>query len=217
MATFEHESSKERLEPFIRNEVLPKLKSLIDQQTEQFVEFLMENCKLLKVIKDQHLEESNSFEDGKLFYLHQGIAQSCHYTPFNNKLNVSRIWTKEEVIFDSNSLHNEQDRKESIQMLEDGELLCISYSKLKVFLTLFPNMIALFLSIQTEREEHAKFYQTLLKLSVKERVKLFIDRYPGIMARINNDYIALYLGIARGRLSKAYNDLKKDNASENDL
>lgn len=217
MATFEHESSKERLELFIRNEVLPKLKSLIDQQAEQFVEFLMENCKLLKVIKDQHLEESNSFEDGKLFYLYQGIAQSCHYTPFNNKLNVSRIWTKDEVIFDSNSLHNKQDRDESIQMLEDGELLCISYSKLKIFLTLFPNMIAFFLRIQTEREVHSKFYQILLKLSVKERVKLFIDRYPGIMARINNDYIALYLGIARGRLSKAYNSLKNDKTSENDL
>lgn len=210
MTAFEHEFSMPRLEIIIRKEIVPKLEFIAGEQPAHISLFLIKHCKLLKSSKDQHLEESNSFEDGRLFYLHKGIARSYHYIALNDKLNVSRIWIKNDVIFDLNSYLNKSDRVDALQMLEEGEVLYISYGNLKTFVELYPNMIFLLLWIQIEQEKRCFFYHTFLNLNVDERVKIFLDRHPGIMPRINNDYIAAHLGINRSSLSIAYQAYKQD-------
>jgi CRP-like cAMP-binding protein len=159
---------------------------------------------LRPAVKDQFIEVGGSFEDGNLYYLYSGIARSCYYGPDVDKPIISRIWKKHEVIFDVNCFLKSKNRNEAIQMLEDGELLSISYPSLKSLIETFPKTLSLLLFLQAENETYYKFYQHLLKQTVEERVRLYLNNNPTISSRINKDCIALHLGISRSKFSSAY-------------
>jgi|GEM_PF-1995103 len=204
MIPFENESNKDRLERIIKNDILPKLESIVGAQLSQFVDLLLQNSKLKSFAKDQYLEESRSFEDGKLFYICSGIARTFYYDADSEKPIISRIWKKHDVIFDVSSFRNEADRTETAQMLEEGELLTIDYYNLKNLLNVFPQMISFLLCLQAEREKYALFYQRLLKLSVEDRVRRYLNNNPTLTNRINKDCIATHLGVSRSKFSSAY-------------
>jgi CRP-like cAMP-binding protein len=204
MIPFQNESNKDRLERIIRNEILPKLESIVGAQLSEFVDLLLQSSKLKNFAKDQYLEESRSFEDGKLFYITSGIARTFYYDTSSDKPIISRIWKKHDVIFDVNSFQNEEDRAETVQMLEDGELLTVDYYNLKNLLNTFPKMISCVLCLQAEREKYAMFYQRLLKLSVEDRVRLYLNDNPTLSNRISQDCIATHLGVSRSKFSNAY-------------
>lgn len=209
MIPFENESNKERLERIIRNEILPKLESIVGAQLSEFVDLLLRSSKLKNFAKDQYLEESRSFEDGKLFYITSGIARTFYYDTSSDKPIISRIWKKHDVIFDVNSFQNEEERAETIQMLEEGELLTIDYYSLKNLLNVFPKMTSCVLCLQAEREKYAMFYQRLLKLSVEDRVRLYLNDNPTLSNRVNKDCIATLLGVSRSKFSSAYSLYKQ--------
>lgn len=204
MIPCKNESNKDRLERIIRNEILPKLESIVDAQLSEFVDLLLQSCKLKNYAKDQYLEESRSFEDGKLFYITSGIARSFYYDSSSDKPIISRIWKKHDVIFDVNSFQHQEDRAETVQMLEDGELLMIDYYSLKNLLNVFPKMAHCVMCLQAEREKYAMFYQRLLKLSVEDRVLLYLNDNPTLSNRVNKDCLATLLGVSRSKFSDAY-------------
>lgn len=214
MREFDFQSKTLRVDDLIKNEIIPKLEAIVGPITKDCIELLISNTKLRPAIKDQFIEVGGSFEDGSLYYLYSGIARSCYYGPDVQKPIISRIWKKHEVIFDVNSFMNNESRTEAIQMLEDGELLSISYSGLKCIIDTFPKMLSLLLYLQAENEKYNKFYQHLLKLSVEERVKLYLNHNPTICSRINKDCIALHLGISRSKFSSAYTQYKLSKDSQ---
>jgi CRP-like cAMP-binding protein len=89
-------------------------------------------------------------------------------------------------------------------MLESGTLITISYSNLKLLLSEFSGMYPVFLHFQAEREKQHSAYQHLLKSTVEERVRIFLDDNPGITTRISNDHIANHLDMSRTTFSSAY-------------
>ncbi|MDR6782331.1 CRP-like cAMP-binding protein [Pedobacter africanus] len=204
MTNFKNELNGERLERIIRKEIMPKLEAHGGEQSEEFITRFIKRSKLRPFAKDQYLEESRDFADGKLFYLISGIARTVYYPTANDKPVIPRIWKKGEVIFDVNSFKNETERIESIQMLEEGEAITISYDSIKELLKDFPNMVSFLLCLQAERENYSRYYQRLLKLAAEESVAMYLQDNPGIEHRINKDIIALYLGISRSKFSSAY-------------
>ncbi len=208
MKEFDFQSKKLRTEGIIRNEIVPKMESIVGPIAKQCIELLIANSKCKPVTKEQFIETGGSFEDGSLYYLYSGIARSCYYGPDVEKPIISRIWKKHEVMFDLNSFLNSDYRTEAIQMLEDGEVLSLSYPVLKSLIDTFPKMLPLLLFLQAENEKHNKFYQHLLKQTVEERVRLYLDHNPTISSRINKDCIALHLGISRSKFSAAYTQYK---------
>lgn len=213
MTVFGNESNKVRLEKIIRQEIAPKLAVLADPLTEECIEYITLNSRLKQVTKDQYIEDNGSFEDGHLNYLYSGIAQSFYYDYETDKTFITRLWKKDEVMFDANSFINKEDRHENIQMLEDGELISIDYYHLKAILNKFPQLLGLFSYLQIERERYNRFYQHLLKSTVEERVNLFLQHNPTLINRINKDAIALHLGMSRGRFSMAYSLYKQSKDS----
>ena len=212
--TFKNESDKDRLERIIRNEILPKLESIVDAQLSEFVDLLLQHSKLKTFAKDQYLEDSRSFEDGKLFYIMSGIARTFYYDADSEKPIISRIWKKHDVILDISSFQNETERTETVQMLEEGELFMVDYSSLKTFLDIFPKTVIFLMCLQADREKYALFYQRLLKLSVEDRVKRYLHSNPTLINRINNDCIATHLAVSRSKFSSAYAQYKQDRESE---
>lgn len=209
MKEFDFSSKKLRIDDIIRNEIVPKMELIVGTIAPQCIELLITNSKLRPVIKDQFIEMGGSFEDGSLYYLYSGIARTCYYGREVDKPIISRIWKKHEVMFDVSSFVNREHRTEAIQMLEDGEVLSISYPILKSLVDTFPKMLSLLLFLQAENEKHNKFYQHLLKQTVEERVRLYLDNNPTISSRINKDCIALHLGISRSKFSSAYTQYKQ--------
>lgn len=209
MREFDFQSKTLRVDDLIKNEIIPKLEAIIGPISKDCIAQLISNSRLKPAIKDQFLEVGGTYEDGSLFYLYSGIARSCYYGPNVEKPIISRIWKKHEVMFDVNSFLNGENRTEAIQMLEDGEIVSISYSSLKCLFDTYPKMLSLLLYLQAENEKYNKFYQHLLKLSVEERVKLYLNHNPTICSRINKDCIALHLGISRSKFSSAYTQYKQ--------
>lgn len=207
---FGNESSKERLKRIIEQDLAPKLETLAGPLTKECIEYITQNCRLKQVAKNQHIEESGPHEDGHLIYLCSGTAHSFYYDYEIDKTFSTRIWKKGSVMFNADSFVNNKHRIDNIQMLEDGELLSFDYYHLKALLQKFPDLYALFAYLQIERERYNQFYQHLLKQTVEERVNLFLKHYPALANRINQDAIALYLGISRSRFSTAYTQYKQN-------
>lgn len=204
MKKLENESKKDKLSRIINEEIIPKLKLICGELPPECAELIISRAKLKTVVKDQCFQEEGSYEDGQLHYLYSGIACSCYECPGTNKLGICRIWKKNEVLFDTVSFLKNTQRIESFQMLEDGEILSLDYYSLKIIFDRFPNIYGTLLFLLADLEAHHKFYEQLLKLTVEERVKQYLDKNPTLMSRINRECIALYLDISKGRLSTAY-------------
>lgn len=204
MKEFDFQSRKLRIDDILRNEIIPKLETIVGPITEECIELLIFNSKLTPVVKDQFVEVGGTFHDGSLYYLYSGIARSCYYGRNVEKPFISRIWKMHDVIFDVNSFLKIESRTEAIQMLEDGELLSISYTGLKCLIDISPKMLSLLLLLQADNEKYNKFYQHLLKLTVEERVRLYLDNNPIIKDRVTKECIAMHLGISRSKFSSAY-------------
>ncbi|WP_316820095.1 hypothetical protein [Pedobacter gandavensis] len=204
MKVFGNESNRIRLDMILRKEIIPKMELLIGPLTQECIAYIVANSKLKHISKDQYIEESGSYEDGHLHYLYSGIAHSFYYDQETDRNFVTRLWKKDDILFDVNSFVNYDDRKEEIQMLEDGEILSIGHYHLKSLLKYSPQLIALSTHLQIERETYNKFYQHLLKSTVEERLVLFLKHHPTIINRINKDFIAQHLNVSRSRLSTAY-------------
>ncbi|MBB2148480.1 Crp/Fnr family transcriptional regulator [Pedobacter gandavensis] len=208
MKVFGNESNKTRLETIMYKEIIPKVELLVGPLTPECIRYIISSCRLKQVSKDQYIEESGAYEDGHLHFLYSGIAHSFYYHDESDRTFVTRLWKKDDILFDVNSFVNCEDRKEDIQMLEDGELISIGHYHLKNLLNNSPKLLSLSTYLQIERETYNKFYQHLLKSSVEERLNLFLKHNPTIINRINKDCIAQHLNVSRSRLSTAYAQYK---------
>ncbi|TKC62510.1 Crp/Fnr family transcriptional regulator [Pedobacter hiemivivus] len=193
-----------RLEWLIREELVPKLEILDIYLREECIEYIILNSKLEHVAKDQFIQKNGSYVHGHLYFLYNGTAFGFYHNQRMDKTFATRLWQADEIIFDTNSFLNCEDRIENIQMLEDGELISINYDSLKVLLDKFPEVFALLPFLTIKFEKHSRFYQHLLKRTIKERISLFLDHDPTLINKISRDIIALYLGVPITSFNRAY-------------
>lgn len=204
MKTDSGETKQEKLQKIITNKILPCLEEINGQIPNGFQDDLTRCSRIVLATKEQYVVESGPAEEGQLLFFDSGIARSYYYDLSREKYITTQISTKNDVRIDMNGFLHGHNRKENIQMLESGVLLAITYSNLKYLLTAYPEMAPISLNLQAKREEQCQYYQHLLKLSVDDRVAVYLEDNPGITTRINNDYIAQYLDTCRTRFSKAY-------------
>lgn len=213
MEELDFQSNKSRINDILRNEIIPKLEVIAGPITKECIQLLVANSKLRVVVKDQFIEMGGTFNDGSLYYLYSGLARSCYYSPNIERPFISRIWKMHEVIFDVNSFLKGKNRTEAIQMLADGELISVNYTGLQILIDSFPKMLSVLLFVQAENEKYNNFYQHILKLTVDQRVRLYLDNNPDIRDRVTKECIAMHLGISRSKFSSAYALYKADNSS----
>jgi CRP-like cAMP-binding protein len=215
MEIIKAKDTTDRLESIIRREMLPKLNTAEVTFSDDFIQSLAYNSELVPVHRNEFIQGQGSEMDCNLIYINYGIAHTFYYDPIAEKPIITRIWKKHDIIFDLNHFLNGDIKREANQMLEDGEVLSISYASLRILLETFPNTVTFLLQLQAEREKQYKYYQRILRLSVQEKVSTYLNDNPSIFNRINKEYIASHLGISRSRFSKAcsmYNKEVKVNA-----
>jgi CRP-like cAMP-binding protein len=194
---------RSRIERIIRRELLPKFVKSSAYFSEDFIASLIYNSRLEFYLKNEKLGNQEISQE-RLYYIHTGIARTFYYDQITDKPVITNIWKKQDTIFDLNSFLNGPDKFEINEMLEEGEVISISFSALEKLLDTFPNMVSIFLQLQAERERLYKYYQRLSKLNVSQKVTVYLQDHPAMIHRINNDIIAAHLGVSRSRFSKAY-------------
>lgn len=210
MEILELKNDRSRIDRILRRELLPKFDNASGYYTNDFIESLIYNSKLEFYHKKEQIGNSDHNTD-RLYYIHSGIAHSFSYDQIKRKRVITNIWKKRDIIFDLNAFLNGVYKTEINEMLEEGEVISISFSALEQLLETFPNMVGFFLRLQNERELQYQYYQQLSRLNVTQKVMLFLKDHPSMIYRINNDIIALHLGMSRSRFSKAYALYKKGN------
>jgi CRP-like cAMP-binding protein len=152
----------------------------------------------------QPAQGSNQLKtDRYLYYLHSGLAHTYITDPVSKKIKITKIWTKGDMIVNMNTLIKGSVAEESTHMLEDGELVYISYESLRILSMQIPQMMNLFLHLQLEQQSSYHYYIDLLHLPGPKRLQAFLRKHPTLLQRINQDIIANYLRMSRSRLSKA--------------
>jgi CRP-like cAMP-binding protein len=185
---------QERIKSIFRRKIFPVFIQLNGTVPDGLETFIVEHCKIIAAVKDQYLAESGETEDGHLLYFESGIARCYYYDAIADKFIVTRIAKKGDVLIDTNAFLYGSKQADNIQLL----------------LAEFHIMYATFLYFLAEKEKQHTAYQHLLKSSVDERVKLFLDGNTGIATRINNDHIATYLDMSRTTFSSAYAKYKSE-------
>ena len=201
---------QERIKSIFRRKIFPMFIQLNGTVPDGLETFIVEHSKIITAVKDQYLAESGETEDGHLLYLESGIARCYYYDATADKFIVTRITKKGDVLIDTNAFLYGSKQAQNIQMLESGTVITLSYTNLKLLLAEFHIMYATFIYFLAEKEKQHAAYQHLLKSSVDERVKLFLDGNTGIATRINNDHIATYLDMSRTTFSSAYAKYKSE-------
>jgi len=198
------ETKQETFGRIIQNKIIPFLYKIIGPVPNGLVEIISLTGRITMGVEGQYIEESGAAEDGHLLFFESGIAHNFYYNCGNRKYLTTHITKKHDVLLDLNSFLYQHGRTGYIQMLEDGAVFKISYAALRSMLQNFPILNIAFWQLQAEKEKQHLYYQHLLKLSLDERVKTYLDDNPGITSRISNDYIANYLDICRTGFSTAY-------------
>jgi CRP-like cAMP-binding protein len=194
----------DRIKSIFRRKILPLFSKLNGPVTDDLETAIIEHSNIITAVKDQYIAESDEAEDGHLIYFESGIARCYYYNAIADKYIITRITRKDEILIDINAYLYGSRLADNIQMLESGTLITLSYANLKLLLSEFQSIYPAFLYFLAEREKQHAAYQHLLKSSVEQRVRIFLEENPGIATRINNDHIASYLDMSRTTFSSAY-------------
>jgi CRP-like cAMP-binding protein len=135
----------------------------------------------------------------KLFFISKGIAR-CFYYEKEEEV-TSWIVAEKNFVYSVSSFIQRKPSFESIQLLEDSELVSISYKNLELFYKNYPKVIYLGLKVT---EKYLLLYDERvrsLKLPAKERYMRFQKQFPEISSKVKLSYLASYLGLSRSSLN----------------
>ena len=169
--------------------------SLKEVSTEQILKFI-------SVI--QKPKGTKLFSEGKrhsnFYFIIKGAAKSYY---LKDGKEVCLWFAFEKDTLGSIMTYNGAPSNETIELLEDSELICYETEELK---RLAKENLAISHLIHEMLEEHALFLeyrlQQLLFMSSKERYENLLKVAPEVFQRISLTDIASYLGISRETLSR---------------
>jgi len=135
------------------------------------------------------------------FIMEKGIARTYYFK--DGKDITAHIATEGESITAIDSLIQRKKSKYNVEVLEDSQVVLISYPEMQALLERKPQhekYIRFFLEQiyidLAERIENLMFY------TAKERYERLIKAKPNLLQRINLSHIASYLGISQETLSR---------------
>lgn len=149
----------------------------------------------------------------KSYLLRKG--QVCKYISFVSKGLVRCFYLREEreisswfmkegdVIISVESFFKQQPSYESIQVLEDSELLSLRYEDLQQIYRDFPefNFVGRVLTEKYYTLSEQRLYSLRMQRA-SERYAHLMEHYPDIIRRVPSTYISTYLGITLETLSR---------------
>jgi CRP-like cAMP-binding protein len=108
-------------------------------------------------------------------------------------------------ITDQNAFYNREKATFNIQVLEDSELLSLSFENREKLCHDFKRMETFFRRKANDSfTKQQKRMLTYLTSDSEQRYELFLKEYPALMQRLSKKILAAYLGVSRETLSRFY-------------
>lgn len=99
----------------------------------------------------------------------------------------------------------------AIEMLEDGKFFCLPIPTVIELLKKYSEAMKLYnILLLKALNEHWNLKRMLNQYTAIQRYQWFLEEYPGLIDRINNKYIASFLGMTPVTLSRLRRTLKED-------
>ncbi|HMX38924.1 MAG TPA: Crp/Fnr family transcriptional regulator [Saprospiraceae bacterium] len=139
-----------------------------------------------------------------IYFIRSGLARIYYY---RDGIEVTESFSYEhQIIARVESLFSGQPSNRAIQMLEDSELICINATSLYQLFDEYPELERLFRKMfESGYVESLHRIESLQFQSAEERYRSLIESHPEIIQRAPLKYIASYLGIKPGSLSRIRN------------
>lgn len=175
--------------------IIPALSSetRIDAQK---VEDIIDRFGLKDMIKYQEIESPGPAMEGCMFFSISGVVHNYQYIFNTRRKHGTSIWNRRSFIFNGNSLLANSPRKEFIQLLEQSEVLYITYPNLLYLIGKYKDIndtISLQL-LKQNAYHHEK--NIMYGLDPAERVKEFRAENTAFIGCTNQTIQAMHTGIS---------------------
>lgn len=154
----------------------------------------------LSLPKDYLLLEAPRVAD-HAYYLSTGFALTFSY--INGEKQIDAFWKAGQIMFSARSLFEQIPSTENIQLVQQSDLLCISYKSIMNLFDTFPEVNFIYRVVMNQYYENLRErVRDLQLLSAVDRYKKLLNDFRGIEQIIPQEYIASYLGITPQSLSR---------------
>lgn len=159
-----------------------------------------------EVVRGEHFELAGPYETGGAYVFEQALSHSYyHYADTGDEQGVC-IYRPHELIFEGDSLLYHEDRQASLQAVEPGGLLAISYPALRQLMGRHSMLRTAVEILARQRERAVNQMGRLLGMPAELRFRQFRDAHRTLLHRLPQRVQALHINVSRSQFN---NLLKK--------
>ena len=135
------------------------------------------------------------------YFIIDGFAVSYSYT--DGKKSTSEFWKSGQIMVSCNSFFEQVPAMESIQLLTDSTLVCVSYPNVQKLFNEYPEATGIYRAIMNRyyQKIRNRIYD-LQALNASQRFRKLYESYPNIEQITLQESIASYLAITPQSLSR---------------
>lgn len=160
------------------------------------IERIKENTTLQIVKKREVLVKENE-ACNKLFFVNSGLIRSF-YRNTNGQIVTRMLAAKNTFIGNMNGINGQFDNTETIECLENSEILVMNRINFSKILDEFPNLKGIYSEIlEVYDVMNIKRFHLMSLESVPAKIKFFKDEYPHLIDKLSDSIFASFLGISR--------------------
>jgi len=164
------------------------------------MQYLDKSCNFVEFQKETIIVWQGDMSSNMYFIVH-GLIRGYYID--ESGYEITKCFSKENEFFSTECFRTDAPSSFNIECLEGCLCIQIPYNVLKKIIEKDNNFLMAFnkyvLKIMEDLEKRTK---DLVMFSAKERYKTFLEQYPNLNQRVNQKYIASYIGIREASLSR---------------
>ncbi|MDH5825875.1 Crp/Fnr family transcriptional regulator [Sphingobacterium sp. SG20118] len=174
----------------------------------ELMERAVQITRIQKALKNQVLESPGPAAEGRAWLSVNAMVHSYYFNEKTQSNIGTYIWEKNEPIIFNNSLFQDMPRNHTIQMIEAGPVLSMSYQDLLDLRNAFPEIAQHMEELSIQKEQSYQDRIILLNAPTQERIIHFEADNPLFSQVANSTIKAMHLGICRQTYDRAKKQIK---------
>lgn len=177
-------------------------------QFDQSVNQLLDEYCIFVTFKKNTIVLFQGEKASNLYFIISGLVRGYYIDEEGN--DVTKSFAAENDFFSTKGYITNSPSLFNVECLEDSKCIQIPYIALMQMMKNNENFSRIFNQyIITAMEKLEIRTRNLMMKSAEERYKIFLKEYPELEQRINQKYIASYIGIRSGSLSRIKRNLNR--------
>lgn len=161
-----------------------------------------------ELVKDTYLLSGDQILK-RLYYIHEGLLRHFYYNE-NGRETTGWFAAETEILYFANSYRQRIPIPGNIQLLEKSTLVSLTYDELDSLYQVDPTANALGRRISENQLQYFLKREGLFRSRVsKERYLRYLDFFPNLFGRTQNQHVATYLELSAGTISRALSGSSK--------